>query len=138
MALALPVLRVRGVLRTHHHINHGLAAQSIIRQVHFFEREAFIFVDCLNYVKLTQDLNMNLKALKSKLHLFVQKHAIVEQLLQALVGEVYAELLEGVFLEVLEASDVEDPDESLSVSTPCCQLRNEQRSEKIILREIIG
>mmetsp|Transcript_9538 Transcript_9538/g.20916 ORF Transcript_9538/g.20916 Transcript_9538/m.20916 type:complete len:592 (-) Transcript_9538:776-2551(-) len=39
----------------------------------------------------------------------------VEELLQPLVGEVDAELLEGVHLEALEAEDVEDADEELHI-----------------------
>lgn len=43
-------------------------------------------------------------------HLFPSKYVLVEVKLDLLVGDVDAELLERVFLEVLKAEDVQDAD----------------------------
>ena len=45
---------------------------------------------------------------------------LVEILLQALVGEVDAQLLEAVLLERLEPVDVQDPNRALSLCSPAC------------------
>jgi len=44
------------------------------------------------------------------LHLFPGEYVLVEVKLDLLVGDVDAELLEGVLLEVLEPEDVQDAD----------------------------
>ena len=48
---------------------------------------------------------------------------LVEVLLQALIGEVDAQLLEAVDLERLEAVDVEDPDGALRLRCAACRAR---------------
>jgi len=47
----------------------------------------------------------------AKLGLLQHKHEVVEELLEPLVGEVNADLLEPVVLEVLEASNIQDINE---------------------------
>ncbi len=52
-----------------------------------------------------------LDALAHVLLLLQHKHVVVEELLQLLIAEVYAELLEAVVVKDLEAGNVQDSDE---------------------------
>ncbi len=53
-------------------------------------------------------LCLPLDAFLRVLGLLQHKHEVVEELLEPLVGEVNADLLEPVVLEVLEASNIQD------------------------------
>ena len=68
-------------------------------------------------------------------HLLALEHVLVELLLQALVGQIDAQLLEAVLLERLKAIDVQDADRppaqymctSMSIYHPCTHTTPNQR-----------
>ena len=62
-----------------------------------------------------------------KVQLAIEPHledVLVEVLLQALVGQVDAQLLEGVGQKALEAVDVQDANHTLVLSIPSCAARH--------------